>query len=69
MPWPLWNYCKDVTDPKQDVVADPNDCHCFYFCAFSQIQGRDCCDPGEAFDSSLLSCDWNYNVDDCNYLD
>merc|ERR550534_163000 len=23
MPWPLWNYCKDVTDPKQDVVADP----------------------------------------------
>merc|ERR1712156_664791 len=65
MPWPGDNYCKDVTDPLQNVVADPEDCHCFYNCAGSQVQGHECCAPGLAFNPSLLNCDWAYNVENC----
>ena len=65
MPWPGDNYCKDVTDPLQNVVADPEDCHCFYNCAGSQVQGHECCAPGLAFNPILLNCDWAFNVENC----
>ena len=65
MPWPEDNYCQDVTDPMQDIVADPNDCHCFYHCSGSQVQGHECCAPGLGFNPSLMICDWTYNIENC----
>ena len=66
MPWPDDNDCKDVTDPMQSVVADSKNCHCFYDCAGGQIMGHECCDPGLAFNPSLLACDWSENVENCD---
>ena len=66
MPWPGPNYCENVNDPKQHIVADPNDCHCFYDCADSQIYGHECCAPGLAFNPTISNCDWSWNVENCD---
>ena len=65
MPWPGPNYCQDV-DYYQDVVPDPEDCHCFYHCAQNTIHGHECCDTGLAFDPNLLLCNWAYNIPNCD---
>ena len=64
MPWP-GDYCDGVTQDA-DLVADPNDCHCFYQCSYEHIQGHKCCNPGLAFNVVTGTCDWEYNVPDCS---
>lgn len=65
MPWPSPNHCEDLTDPNQDIIADPNDCQCFYFCDHQQIHGHECCSPPLVFNPESLTCDFAFNVPDC----
>ena len=67
MPWPGPNHCEDV-DHDQNVVPDPEDCHCFYNCTQNAIQGHECCISGLAFDSNLLLCNWVFNVPNCRWF-
>ena len=65
MPWPK-NYCKDVPIGAMDVIADPEDCHCFFHCNNHEVAGHECCKPGLAFNPVLKACDWAYNVPSCD---
>lgn len=60
------NYCEDAA-PNQATIADPDDCHCFYHCDQSNVQGdKECCDAGLAFNPDLLVCDWAFNIENCD---
>merc|ERR1719219_728801 len=60
------NYCEDVTDPNQNVAADPDDCHCFYDCADQWVLGHQCCPPPLAFNPEIFNCDFPDHVDGCD---
>jgi len=64
MPWP-GKYCKDVYGDN-DIVADPENCHCYFLCDNQEVHGHVCCAPGLAFNPKLAACDWAYNVPDCS---
>ena len=66
MPWPGPNYCEDVLSPEQDTIQDPDDCHCFFLCDSLQIHGHECCQSGLAFNPDILTCDWPFNVPNCD---
>ena len=43
-------------------IKDPDDCHCFYNCAWGQVVGHQCCPANLAFNPITLTCDWVPNV-------
>ena len=67
MPWGE-NYCIDHSSSGSftDTTADPNDCHCYYHCTSQDtVAGHECCSPGLAYNPVVETCDWEYNVPDC----
>ena len=68
MPWPYPDICQNLPDPDQDATPDPHNCQCFYHCVSEMIHGHECCQPGLAFNPETLTCDWAYNVPNCNIL-
>merc|ERR1712109_9146 len=56
------NVCEDA---EFDVIADPEDCHCFYDCSNGEVQGHQCCPPPLAFNPEISNCDFPDHVDGC----
>ena len=70
MPWGE-NYCKDHSSSGEitDTTADPNDCNCFYHCTLQDtIAGHECCAPGLYYNPIIRTCDWPYNVPNCDVI-
>ena len=66
MPWPDPTVCQNLPDPDQDTAVDEQNCHCFYHCVGQTIHGHECCQPGLAFNPETLTCDWSFNVSNCD---
>ena len=55
----ITNTCHRYKDLEFKLpVKDPDDCHCFYHCAWGQVVGHECCPSNLAFNPITLTCDW-----------